>query len=126
MAAAAQTPSAYDKAVDPIVIHDMVEEEGMGNSIFVPAPEDTYVVTEPETEPSTEPPASTEDDPATDPAGTTISPDSHDPAGTDSTTSLPSGKGCRSALPAISVLPALAICSIAAVKQRSRTKFSNQ
>lgn len=126
MAAAAQTPSAYDKAVDPMVIPDMVEEEGMGNSVFVPAPEDTYAVTEPETEPSTEPPTSTEDDPATDPAGTTSSPDSHDPAGTDSTTSLPSGKGCRSALPAISVLPALAICSIAAVKQRSRTKFSNQ
>ena len=128
-AAAAQDPAArgaYSMETDPILILDMVEEEGVENGAFVPDPADTYVVTEPETEPTTRPPADTEDDPATQPADTTASPDPLDPDGTDSTTATTPGKGCRSTLPVISVLPVLALLPLFAVKQRSRPKINNQ
>ena len=122
-AAAAQKPGAlgpYDKDTDPAVFPDMVEEVTVESGTFTPAPEDTYVVTEPETEPVTEPATQPTEIPETDPVTDNDSSETK-PSDTESAdTAPPAGKGCRSALPVAAVLPVLAVIPFAYSKRRSR------
>jgi hypothetical protein len=96
---------------DPPLVKDLSEERGQEDSDvrWTLDPADTFTVTEPETnppaEPPTEPPAEPATDPATEsPSSTPSTPEEPTDAPHEST---PNGKGCRSTLSILSVLPAL-------------------
>lgn len=96
------------KSGDPAVFRDLCEENNTQQEDFVIPPEDTYVVTEPDTEAPTEPPADTASPESKLPAEDTSAPSEMD------TDTKPSGRGCSSAVasllfmfPPVAVLPLL-------------------
>jgi hypothetical protein len=129
-AAAAQNPAdrgAYTSDTDSSVIRDMTEEQNVGTGSFTPPPEDTCVMTdppsEPVTEPSVDPEVSIEPSVSADPSDTTLSADP-DGSETPANPSEPPRGGCRSAVS--TVIPALGwigIGALATAKTKKQRKF---
>ncbi len=117
--AASADPAAREPyfAGDPIVIRDMSEEESTSDRDFILNPEDTYEVTEPESDPVTEPETPPQSQ-TTAPLPDTQAPDSD---AIDSIGSEPStpGRGCASVLTSLTPI----LLSSAALPLLARRKY---